>query len=286
MISQLTGACIRAILVVIMIATPALMLPGTAPEVTQIVVLLGLFAGGFVLVEYASTYPGLVEFRDAPPFNRVRFLMAFATVLLISTALLGQTQPSTLTRFVEAVGMLLGLSVDFPFSPVAVVMDMLPEGTTLEQANRVRTAAGLAYLVALISLTVFAILIRLRSWPSPTGTFNVWVNLPTFDPTAGADVVHRLNRDARVNILLGFLLPYLMPPLAWIVGSHYGLSIVGNDQALIWTMTLWAFLPASLFMRGIAMRRLSDMILAKRRRLVASLAPGEYAQPGVQPEPA
>jgi hypothetical protein len=261
----------RAILVALMVATPSLLLPGMAQEVTQMVALFAIFAAIFVFVEYAAVYPGLIEFRDAPPFNRVRFLMIFFTVFLISVAVRGGYDPTTLTRFVEAVGILLGHSVDFRYSPMSLMMALLPKGTTLEQANSVRMAGGLAYLVALVSLTIFAILIRLRSWPSPNGTFNVWINLPTFDPTAGSDVVKRLNRDARINILLGFVLIYVAPPLTALVAGHYNLSIFTNDQTLIWTMTLWAFMPASLFMRGIAMRRLSDMIAAKRRRLVATL---------------
>jgi hypothetical protein len=39
-------------------------------------------------------------------------------------------------------------------------------------------------------------------------------------------------------------------------------------QTLVWTMTAWAFLPASLFMRGIAMGRVADLIAAKRRAAV------------------
>jgi hypothetical protein len=38
-----------------------------------------------------------------------------------------------------------------------------------------------------------------------------------------------------------------------------------SPQTLIWTMTAWSFLPASLFMRGIAMGRVADMIADRRR---------------------
>jgi hypothetical protein len=145
-------------------------------------------------------------------------------------------------------------------------MWLLPEGTTIDEARMVRGAAGLAYLVSLVGLTVFAIMIRLNNWPSPTGRFNVWINLPTFDPTAGADAVKRLNRDGSVNIWAGLLLPYLSPPIAVYVAQVYGISMLDNALLLVWTITLWAFLPASLFLRGIAMRRLALMISIKRQR--------------------
>ena len=266
MISQLTGAFMRAILVALLVATPSLLLPGLGQEITQIVALLAIFAAFFVFVEYAATYPGLVEFRDAPPYNRVRFLMLLATLFLITVACRGQYDPTPLAEFVTAIGLLLGHSVDFPYSPLSIVMDALPRGTTVEQAQMVQIAAGLAYLVALVSLTVFAILIRLRSWPSPTGSFNVWINLPLFDPTAGGDVVHRLKRDAGLNIVLGILLSFLIPAIVKAASSFIDPISMQNPQTLIWTMTAWAFLPASMIMRGIAMGRIAELIEEKRNR--------------------
>ncbi len=61
------------------------------------VALVALFAGVLTFVEYNSAYPGLVEFRDAPPFNRVRFLMLFSTVFLLTVIARGEEQPTTLT---------------------------------------------------------------------------------------------------------------------------------------------------------------------------------------------
>ena len=73
MISRLTGAVVRAFFVILLIAAPSVILPGTTADVSQIVTLVALFGAGLTFFEYSSTYPGLVEFRDAPPFNRIRF---------------------------------------------------------------------------------------------------------------------------------------------------------------------------------------------------------------------
>ena len=86
------------------------------------------------------------------------------------------------------------------------------------------------------------------------------MNLPTFDPTVGPDVISRLQRDARVNVALGFLLPFLTPAVVKIASTGFTPLTLGTPQTLIWMMTAWAFLPASLFMRGIAMARVADMI--------------------------
>ena len=266
MISQLTGAFVRAILVMVLIATPSLMLPGVPADTTQIVALVALFAAALTFFEYASTYPGLVEFRDAPPFNRLRFLSLFATVLLLSAIVRGQTEPTTLTTFIEVLGNRLGGSIDVPYSPVRLVVLMLPEDMTLDHLILVRTSAGISYAISLLTLVFFIVSMRFIGWPDRMGSFNVWINLPTFDPTTGGDVVERLNRDARFNIALGFLLPFMVPAAVKLTSLAFEPVTLESPQTLIWTMTAWAFLPASLFMRGIAMGRIAQMIAEKRRR--------------------
>jgi hypothetical protein len=128
----------------------------------------------------------------------------------------------------------------------------------------VRTAAGMAYLISLVSLGIFATLIGAGRWPHRNTPFNVWINLPTFDPTSGGDVVARLTRDSRVNIVIGLLLPFVIPVVVRIAGAGFVPMSFASPQTLIWTMTAWAFLPASLFMRGIAMGRVADMIRERR----------------------
>ena len=266
MISQITGAFVRALLVMVLVATPSLMLPSVTSDTTQIVALVALFAAALTFFEYASTYPGLVEFRDAPPFHRVRFLSLFVTVLLLSTIVRGQTEPTTLTNFIGALGNKLGGVIDVPYSPVRLVVLMLPEDMSLRHLILVRSTAGLSYLISLSTIIVFVITMRILGWPSRMGSFNVWINLPTFDPTTGGDVVERLERDARFNIALGFLLPFLIPAAVKVAAIAFQPVTLESPQTLIWTMTAWAFLPASLLMRGIAMGRIAGMIAEKRRQ--------------------
>lgn len=265
MISQLAGAIVRAVFVVVLIATPSLLLPGVGADTTQIVALVAIFAAMLTIFEYGSTYPGLIEFRDAPPFNRVRFISLFLTVFLLTVVCRGRIEPTTLTLLVDAVGNVIGHAIDFPYSPVRLVLVALPEGSSVEQVNLLRTAAGLSYLISLLTLAIFVILLRVFNWPSGSGTFNVWINLPTFDPTAGGDVVERLERDARFNIALGFLLPFLTPAVVKAGSGLFAPLSLDAPHTLIWMMAAWAFLPASLFMRGIAMGQVASMIEEKRR---------------------
>jgi hypothetical protein len=257
---------VRAMLVVILVSMPSLLLPVTSNDATQMVVLIAIFGAALTIFEYSSAYPGLVEFREAPPFNRIRFVSLFVTVYLLTEVTVNQTDPTTTTEVITAVGSLIATAMDFPYSPVRLVLLMLPDQTSPAQVELIRTGAGISYLTSLMSLAMFLIVLRLRGWPTRLGAFNVWVNLPTFDPTAVGDVVARLERDARVNIALGFLLPFLTPAVVKAASTLFGAVTLENPHTFIWTVAAWAFLPASLFMRGIAMGRIATMIADKRKR--------------------
>ncbi len=267
----------RAVLVMLVVATPTVLLADLRADSQQMVALIALFMAALTLAEYNAVYPGLVEFRDAPPFNRIRFLMLFATVFCLSAIERGRTHPSTLTELVHAVGALIGLSMDFPYSPVRLATLMMAGNATEAQVGAVRTAAGMAYLISLISLAIFVIIMRLGNWPRRDRPFNVWVNLPTFDPTSGGDVVARLTRDARWNIAIGFLLPFIIPTVVEMASVGFPPLSLTSPQTLVWTMTAWSFLPASLFMRGIAMGRVAEMIHARRQASGDAETGGQYA---------
>ncbi len=269
-LNQATGAAVRAFLVMVVIVLPSVILPGIDTDTRQIVALMALFAGGLVFAEYNAVYPSLIEFRDGAPFNRIRYLMLFAIVLFLSVTVAHREQPSTVSGLFRVLGDLIGGAMDFPYSPVRLATLMLADSASGDQIREIRTAAGTAYLLSLISLAVFVIVLKLAGWPSTKTAFNVWVNLPTFDPTAGGDVVDRLERDARVNLSIGFLVPFVIPLL--IAGLTAGLppDAVTSPQALIWGVAAWAFVPASLLMRGVAMGRVADMIRVKRARKIAA----------------
>ncbi len=263
-LNRATGAAVRAFLVMILIVMPSVILPGIGTDTKQIVALMALFAGALVFMEYNAVYPSLVEFRDGAPFNRIRYLMLLAIIITLSVIVADREDPTTVTRLFRAVGMLIGQSLDFPYSPVRLASYMMSETATSAEVLDVRTAAGTAYFLSILSLAVFVIVLKLAGWPSTKSAFNVWVNLPTFEPTAGGDVVDRLERDARFNLAVGFLLPFLIPTMVTLASSGLPPSTLTSAQTLIWTMAAWAFLPASLLMRGVAMGRIADMIRTKR----------------------
>ena len=270
MIERIVGAAARGVLVALLLATPALLLPNIAADSSQVVLLMAMLAGFLTFAEYNAKSPSIVEFRDAAPFNRLRFIALFASIFLLSLITKGKTDPTAVTNALTSIGLIIGNAIDFRFSPVRLVVLMLPDTADADVVSAVRISAGLSYLISLIAMTAFLILVRILNWPSRKGAFNVWINLPLFDPTAGGDVLLRLRRDARFNIALGFLLPFFIPAVVKMAADLIEPITLENPQTLIWTMSAWAFLPASMIMRGIAMGKIADMIEEKRRRTYAN----------------
>jgi len=265
-VSRMTGAFLRAALMVLMISMPSLFLQDVSSDTTQIVVLVAILAFLMTFVEYFSEYPSMIEFRFAPPFNRLRFGALFLTILLLSLIFGSKAMPTDIGMLSARLGGHLGNAMDFPYSPVRLVVLMLPAEADASVVASVRMAAGLSYTMSILMLFVFLSLVRLFGWPTRRGAFNVWINLPMFDPTGGGDVMRRLRRDAALNIVLGILLPFLIPALIKASASLIDPITMENPQTLIWTMSAWAFLPASLIMRGIALSRVADLIAEKRAR--------------------
>ena len=124
-----------------MVATPSLILPHTAADTAQVVVVLAILAACMTFIEYYGRYPSFIEFRFAPPFNRMRFIGLFVTVVLLSMICRGQTDPTGWTVMITNAGAMLGGLIDFPFSPVRLVVLMMPDGADPALISTVRIAA-------------------------------------------------------------------------------------------------------------------------------------------------
>ena len=92
----------------------------------------------------------------------------------------------------EMVGHVAGMTLDFAGSPIRLLLATLPENTPAADVATLRASLGLAFFAAFFSFIIFYLILKLADWPRSMGAFNVWINLPTFDPTTGGDVVTRL----------------------------------------------------------------------------------------------
>ncbi len=270
MLGCISGALFRAFLVCLLAIVPALALHSQSSFPPELIVFLGIVAASLTFIEYNSHYPSIIEFRDAPPINRLRFAAVAFSIFTLTLLARHDFSPSNLTVFVSHIGLLVGQVLDFPFSPVRLIVLMLPPDADVAFYNSVRGAAGMAYVICMIAVLIFLASVRGARWPNvDQSAFNVWTNLPLFDPTAGGDVVARMTRDGRINIVLGILLPFCIPVVVRHLSEVIDPYLLRNPLTLIWTMTAWSLLPASMIMRGIALGRIAGMIETKRRRTYA-----------------
>ncbi|SFD65865.1 hypothetical protein [Roseivivax sediminis] len=276
MIHRLAGAALRAFLVAFVVALPAMALPDMPSDVSQMVLLAALVGALLTVVEYTAVFPSLIEFRAAPPYNRLRFATLAVIVVLLTVIARHSLHPTLVGSALTSLGSMIGAAMDFPFSPVRLMLVGLPVDASSGTVALVRAAAGIAYFLSLVLVVVFVIVVRILNWPIRKHAFNVWVNLPLFDPTAGGDVLHRLKRDAHFNVALGFLLPFLIPAAIRVAADLGSALPFSGPLTMVWVMTAWAFLPASLMMRGVALMRIADLIEEKRRRAYAQ---SEHLQP-------
>ncbi|MEI4196069.1 hypothetical protein [Roseovarius sp. E0-M6] len=263
--ASLTGAVVRAFLVVLMVSLPSLLLYDVHSETSQMVVIVAVVSALLVFAEYFGQYPSLIEFRFAPPYNRLKFGFAAFTVLVMTLILRGESIASGLGLWADGFARLL----DFPYSPVRSFVNVLPFDADPARVQIVRTLAGLSYFMSLLMIFTFIVVVWLLNWPVRNGAFNVCINMPLFDPTGGGDVVNRLIRDASINASLGFLLPFLVPLAALATTDMAEKLGFLEQQNLIWITCFWAFIPAGFVMRGIALYRIADLISEKRRRVYA-----------------
>lgn len=270
MVKQIIGSAVRALLMAFLMAIPSLVVPGTSNDAAQMAALVALIAAVVTFAEYYSEYPTFLEFRNAPPFNRLRFLALFFCVLFASLLIAAVTRDAGLPpTFLERLAQGSVAMLDFPFSPVRLMSIALSDLHTAFDVDLATRISSLLLLVTMIALFAFWVHARFIFWPIRKRAFNFWINLPLFDPTSGRDVLYRLKRDAHVNLALGFLLPFLIPALlkTWIWAFDASFLIL--PESLIWVLCAWAFLPLTLMMRGIALFRVASLIEEKRRRAYA-----------------
>ncbi len=264
MLARLPGALARALLVIVVVAAPALLLPSVSQSALEISLIIGLIAGAFTVFEYASSHPGLIDFRFAPPYNRIRYFTFASLVFLLIFFCRAMNNEDPFSPDVIELADRAAALLNVPLSPVNIAVDML--GLDGDDAFRllIERAAALSYTVAFFSLAFFALVLWMFKWPVSRHNFNLWVNLPTFEPSSGRDVERRLRRDGVVNILLGIGLPYLVPALVSRSGGWFDPSVLENYQPLIWGCVVWAFLPASLMIRGAALLKVSYLVKKSR----------------------
>lgn len=262
MIEKIFGALVRALLVSFVIAAPSLFLSDISQDASHVTITLGLIFGGLVYLEYVYESPSLVEFRNAPPFNRIRFIWLAVTIVAFCSFFQTRLNGEDL-GVLGSVATILGHAFDFPYSPVRLVTLIVPFGADPVVVEVILMSAGFGLLGFVTVSLLFYSYIRVTRWPTSQGTFNIWQNLPLFDPLADGQLADHLRRDGRVNICLGVLLLFIIPATIRMAAPYLGTDFLTEPQNLIWVLSAWSVLPTSLVMRGIAMLRVAEIVDAE-----------------------
>lgn len=255
-LTRLVTGLSRAFLVLVFIAFPAFLLPESTRTGQEVSLIIGALLALFTMFEYASSHPGLIDFRFAPPYNRFRFL-TFA-VLVVALVFLCRADAGTDSFSADYLAMTDRLVAIFsvPLSPVVLAESLVGTG----QNPLVERAAALSFAIALGSTVFFTLYVWVFRWPAERDGFNLWVNLPTFDPSVGQDIAWRLRRSGLLNIIVAMALPYTTLSIASRGGGWFDPEALSNYQSLVWGFLFWAFMPVVLINRGSSMLKIAWLI--------------------------
>jgi hypothetical protein len=241
------AAAVRAGLVGAAALAPSLVLDaGTAAGAV-----IAAAAALAVLFEYGARTPALLDFRFAPPVNRLRFAVVCAVLASVTLAVAQREAGG------GGLGALAAALTDFPFSPARMAADAFTRPSAPQPDAAVQAAAGVAMIVGGLGAALGAAWIWRGPWPGPPGRFDAMTNLPTFEPAVGPDAARRLSRLGGLVILTA-----LAAPLALLVLARFAVAIMDPELfqaplALVWSATIWAALPATLLLRGVAILKLA-----------------------------
>lgn len=272
MFTRVSGALLRAAMVMSLVLLPALILPSSAIQDPTFIFLLALFFAVFIFFEYSADAPVLIEFREAPPYNRLRF-MCFAVILLGQAAIVNlEANAGTAGQLIFSFGALTYYLLDFGISPLRLMADLLAKCETGVPLATMKAAIGFVFLTSFIGVAVVAVVLRIANWPSSCRMLNIWVNLPTFEATIGNSPLRRLDRIARVNFFLGGILPFLIPMVSILGLRFFDVSFSFSSHTTLWVIALWGIIPTAYILRGLVIERLTHIMVANAKRHLGGLA--------------
>lgn|GEM_PF-1886031 len=256
MFLRLTGATVRAVCVACLIMLPAFLLSGVSQSSMEFTRILATIVSVFVTYEYGFPSPSLVEFRFAAPYNRIRFLLLSAVVLvptcIVGYSLAGQDMAGIIPVIANS-----GLAVfDFTYSPLVGVAKTFSMGdaamqTVLEQAIAFNTVILLACVLA------FCIAVYMGLWRFGGDDFNMWQNMPTYKSYERATLHKRLMDSAFSSLLVACLIPLLGPTFAEVVVLLFSENGQIAPIVCIWSIATWTFLQGVFFMRAAALAKIA-----------------------------
>ncbi|MCF6305866.1 MAG: hypothetical protein L3J33_10905 [Rhodobacteraceae bacterium] len=254
---RIIGAFIRALIVVLIIALPAYLLPDVGKTTQELALIIGAIVGAFTMFEYGGKTPGFFDFRFAPPYNRFRIAIIAAQVIGLS--LLCRATIQGIPEILELADRAVQYA-SFPFSPVEMAVAQTASLSLSTSPELILQLFSTSFVIAAGLAIGLSAVLWIFGWPTGRSDFNLWVNLPTFSPSSVSQAEKRMKRDAGINILLGIGLLYAIPYGFSFIVEVFGTDLFENYHSLVWVVSLWAFLPALLVTRGISITKVSRIL--------------------------
>lgn len=257
------GAVLRAALTGAAALAPSLILADGAATPGGVV--MAAAAALIVLAEYGAKTPALLDFRFAPPVNRLRFALVCAALGAVTATLaLDGGGGGAAGQAVRAAAGAISAALDFPASPARLAAEAVARPSAPGPEAGAQAAAAVALAVAAPGAVVGALVLWFGRWPGPPERFDPMTNLPVFEPATGPDAPQRLRRLGRLVILTA-----LATPLALLVLARFAVAILDPElfrapMVLAWSATLWAGLPAAMIVRGAAILKLARVLADDR----------------------
>ena len=259
MLTRLAGASLRAALVAAMIVLPAIVVPEISPNSADLAILAAAIAAAFVVFEYGFTTPSLIEFRFAAPYNRIRFALLALLLTGLAFAFRGTVEETATTLAVSSFAITSAQIWDFAGSPLTF-FNALTQNLDLESRQLLSNAAALSLSLTMIALVLFSLVIWLFHWPLNAKNFNLWVNMPNFGSSVGAETQQSLRQSALVNVVIGFSLPFLIPQAALVFMGPLQPISAANSLLLLWMIAIWCFVPAASILRAAALYQVANLL--------------------------
>ncbi len=184
--------------------------------------------------------------------------MQVVTITLVCRAVELGLSDSMLVNWAQQAAQML----DFKYSPVSMAIDNILSDSRFSDTTAILLVYSIttSFVVGVGMTLCLSTLLWVFGWPRDRENFNLWANLPTFQPSDGAAIPKRLRRDAYFNIILGVVLIYALPFIPKYGFDWLTVDIFENNQALLWATTLWVFIATSLIARASAMLKIARIL--------------------------
>lgn len=219
---------------------------------------LAAIAAAFVIFEYGFASASLIEFRFAAPYNRLRFGLLAALVVMLVYAFRGPVETTTGTLVVSDFAKASFAFWNFNYSPLQSFM-ALAESTGPASRVLLGNASGLALSITALGVILPGVVVWTFGWPLGRDNFNVWINMPTFD-IGSHDAAQTLRRIALMSIIFGLSFSFLAPQAALMFLGPLESISSSNSQFLLWMIAIWCFVPATSLLRAIALLKIAKLV--------------------------